>query len=314
MLSAHARRLATWRTHYRGLKLPDRPGGGVLILDRNPRAGDHRMWAAWFLPVLTCGSCCFAVLLIVSIFEHPSPATLGSSALALVMSLLLSSATVRALFSREQLMLDGHGLDYIWTNGLMRKSRRIPFQEIRRLTRYSVMVGGNENQPSHPEYGLAIETLGRTLCVGQSQDRVEVDQLRENVEWYLKDRYAAWVNAPECADCEVLDASGFRPEPPFDSTLSCRREWDRTEFVRRIREERPAGLRDAEPDEFDSAVFLFVSTIPPDEWRDYLRNRPRFCKEGPVWEPGDSPDERVLSKLVHVVHVLVLSAPIVARG
>ncbi len=75
-----------------------------------------------------------------------------------------------------------------------------------------------------------------------------------------------------------------------------------------------SGLRDAEPDEFDSAVFLFVSTIPPDDWRDYLRDRPRFCREEPVWEPDPSPDERVLGKLVPAVHVLVLGAPIVAGG
>jgi hypothetical protein len=74
------------------------------------------------------------------------------------------------------------------------------------------------------------------------------------------------------------------------------------------------GLLTAELDEFESAVFLFVSTIPPDEWRNYLRNRPRFYKVGPVWEPGESPDERVLGKLAQVVHVLVLSAPIVTRG
>jgi hypothetical protein len=44
-----------------------------------------------------------------------------------------------------------------------------------------------------------------------------------------------------------------------------------------------AGLLAAEPDEFDSAVFLFVSTVPPDEWRNYLRNRPRFCEHSVVW-------------------------------
>ena len=75
-----------------------------------------------------------------------------------------------------------------------------------------------------------------------------------------------------------------------------------------------SGLHTAELDEFDSAVFLLVSTIPPDEWRDYLRNRPRFYKKDPIWEPGQPPDERVLGKPVQVVHVLVLSAPIVTRG
>jgi hypothetical protein len=75
-----------------------------------------------------------------------------------------------------------------------------------------------------------------------------------------------------------------------------------------------SALLTAESDEFDSAVFLFVSSVPPDGWRDYLRNRPRFCKEDPVWEPDQTPDDRVLEKLVQVVHVLALSAAIVARG
>jgi hypothetical protein len=81
-------------------------------------------------------------------------------------------------------------------------------------------------------------------------------------------------------------------------------------FLRRVY----SGLRAAEPDEFDSAVFLFVSTVPPDRWRDYLRNRPRFCREDPVWKPEPAPDERVLAKLTQVVHVVVLGAPIVAKG
>lgn len=81
-------------------------------------------------------------------------------------------------------------------------------------------------------------------------------------------------------------------------------------FLRRVY----SGLRAAEPDEFDSAVFLFVSTIPPEGWRVYLRNRLRFCREDPVWESGQAGDDRVLEKLVQVVHVLVLSAPIVTKG
>ena len=118
----------------------------------------------------------------------------------------------------------------------------IPFPEIRCLRRYGVMVDGGQSQPSHPEYGLAIETSGQTLCVGQCRDRDRVDQLREDLEWHLRDRYAAWVNEREYVDCEILDASAIRPEPPWDSTLSCRREWDRTEFVRRIQEKRPSVL------------------------------------------------------------------------
>ena len=38
MKSAGSRRLAKWRSPYRGLLAPDRSGDGALILDRNPRS------------------------------------------------------------------------------------------------------------------------------------------------------------------------------------------------------------------------------------------------------------------------------------
>lgn len=74
-----------------------------------------------------------------------------------------------------------------------------------------------------------------------------------------------------------------------------------------------SGLLAAEPDEFDSAELLFVSTIPPDDWRDFLRNRRRYFEAHQVWGPGQSPDDRVLEKLSRAVHVLTLGAALVAR-
>jgi hypothetical protein len=176
--------------------------------------------------------CIFALSAFLALL-HLSLEYFAFSAFLLGFSLLWSYVLAQALFSRERLWIDARGLDHLSTDGLVRRRRMIPHSEVRRLTPYSVMVRGWDSQPPHPEYGLAIETLGRTLRVGQSRDPDAVDQLYEEVRRNLLDWYPAWVKAPECPDCEVLDASGMRAEPPSDSTISCRREWDRTEFVLR---------------------------------------------------------------------------------
>ena len=92
MKSAGSRRLANWRSPYRGLLAPDRSGDGELILDWNPRAGG-RMWAAWFFPVLACGSLCASVLLFWLALEDRSVGFLAFSAITLGTGLLLSSAS-----------------------------------------------------------------------------------------------------------------------------------------------------------------------------------------------------------------------------
>lgn len=73
------------------------------------------------------------------------------------------------------------------------------------------------------------------------------------------------------------------------------------------------ALSGAETDEGDSAIFVFLSNLPPDDWRQYLRNRQRYCREELDWEPDESPDEELLAKLARVVYIMVLSASIVGR-
>jgi hypothetical protein len=221
------RRLAIALVPYGGFQDPE---AGVPILDRNPYAADGER-VSWVLAVFAFGSCCAAAFLMVDAFTHPSAGLFGLLPCVLVVSVALTYALIQKLFGREELWLDEQGLDYRWTDGLVCRRRVIPFPEIRRITRYSVMINGGEFRTPLPEFGLMIETVGRPLCLARSRDHEEVDELREKLEWYLRDRYATWVNAPECPDREVLDASGTRPEPPPDSALSCRREWDRTEFV-----------------------------------------------------------------------------------
>jgi hypothetical protein len=233
MIVERIRRLANGRTSCGGLRPEDRADGGVLVLERDPRA-DGRQWPAWLLQVL---SCVIAFPIVLISFQR-SPKDLGFLAFMAGIVLVLSYTLLRHVLSLEKIRIDASGLEYLRVDGLMRKRRVIPLPEIRRLIPYSVMVNEGRYQKYHPEYGLAIETIGRPLCVGQSRDPDAPDRLSAELEWHLQDRYPAWVDQPQCVDCEILDASGIRPDPPSDSTLSCRREWDRTEFVRPIRKGR----------------------------------------------------------------------------
>jgi hypothetical protein len=259
MKDRRARRPMTRWTPYPGLHPPHQPGGGLLVLDRNPRAGS--IWATSILSLLACGLWCGFAVSVFFALEHRSTGIFLFSAYLLAVSLLSSNRIAQILFSRERLWIGAGHLDYLSIVGLVRKWRTIPFEEIQRLTRYGVMVG-DESQPLHPEYGLAIEMDGPTLRVGQSRDPDEVDQLQEEITRNLQEWYPALANGPRCPareaakagrllrtrmasldvadrpDCEILDASGMRPEPPSDSALSCRREWDRTEFLLRIPAER----------------------------------------------------------------------------
>lgn len=69
----------------------------------------------------------------------------------------------------------------------------------------------------------------------------------------------------------------------------------------------------AEPDEVESAHFVFLSTSPPDDWRKFLKNKRKYCRDDLDWKANESPTEEVLERLIQVVHLLVLSARIVAR-
>jgi hypothetical protein len=241
-------RLATRQAPDRGLRPPDRAGGGVLILDWNPWPPMSDRWNTMLPPGILCGIIALIVVVICSALERRSLGILGFLVCVLSFIGLLWYAVIRRLFGREQLRIGARGLDYLLSDGLVRKRREIPFAEIRRLTPYGVMVAGGDHRlflPGglfHPEYGLAIETLGRTLCVGQNRHPEQIDQLREDVMRILGEWDPAWVDAPECPDREILDASGTRPEPPSDSALTCRREWDRTEFRRRYRLDRSAAV------------------------------------------------------------------------
>jgi hypothetical protein len=84
---------------------------------------------------------------------------------------------------------------------------------------------------------------------------------------------------------------------------------DFKEFLKRVYR----ALSAAEDDDRESALFVFLSTLPPDDWRQFLRNKSKYCRESLIWEANEVPAAEMLEKLVQVVHLLVLNARIVAR-
>ena len=84
---------------------------------------------------------------------------------------------------------------------------------------------------------------------------------------------------------------------------------DFKEFLKRVYQ----AFSAAESDEAESAFFVFLSNLPPDDWRMYLRNKRKYCKDHLDWEPDAPPNEELLTQLAGVVHLLVLSAPIIGR-
>ncbi len=84
---------------------------------------------------------------------------------------------------------------------------------------------------------------------------------------------------------------------------------DFKEFLTRVYR----AISAAETDEVESAHFVFLSTTPPDDWRKYMKNKQKYCRDLLAWKGNESPAQETLERLVQVVHLLILSARIVAR-
>jgi hypothetical protein len=71
-------------------------------------------------------------------------------------------------------------------------------------------------------------------------------------------------------------------------------------------------VKAAEADDADHAVFAFLSNVPPESWREYLRDKFRYLKQLFTVE-ADPPPEALLADIAERIHVLVLSAAVVER-
>lgn len=80
------------------------------------------------------------------------------------------------------------------------------------------------------------------------------------------------------------------------------------EFLKRVGQ----ALGRADADDAETAVFVFLSSVPPRAWGDFLRNRARFLHELFAAE-AEPPPAEVVAGLAGCVHILVLSPAIVER-
>jgi hypothetical protein len=223
------------RRSHRGISAEDRADPRDLTLVRNPWALETKR-AAWLF-IFVSGLVSIVIISTLKALTWRTVEGVGFSIICLCLVLCLTYALVSMIFfSRERVGLDSasRSLAYTRVEGIVRKQRMIPLKEILRVRSYSVMVDGGRSQPSHPEYGVLIESIGRPLRIGQGRDPDEADRLQEWIESQLLAWEPTWDNVPCCEDREVMNASCTLPEEPSDCTIDCRREWDRTEFRIRI--------------------------------------------------------------------------------
>ncbi len=244
---------------------------GSLVLDRELKtrwSGDETH--GFLLVLFIVWS--VAAFLILCACSRPGWPILVAAGFAGIFGVMLPWYALRRLGRREQLRLGPKGLEYVRIDWLGRDRRAIPLSEVRRLTPYYLAVASSERASVRFEHGLAIETIGRALGVGQGLDPDDVERLREDLECQIQERLPAWTSAPECLDCEWLDDSGVLTDPPSDSTIACRREWDGAEFSRRPGRRRPA----IGPYELILLVFLGVMVQP------LFSTRPSLAAAGPT--------------------------------
>jgi len=203
-----------------------------LVLDRNPLPHDRgTVLGLIFITILFTVP---GVFLVGHVLKEPKLGFAGFSICWLSFCILIGNGLLKTLVNRERLRLDTQGLDYLWIDGLIRRRRLVPLEEIQSASPYSAMVGHGEGEALHAEHGLLIEALGRPLCCGQGLDRSDIASLQARIEQHLRELRPGWVSTVWSGDREVVERTHFLREPPSDSTIRCRREWDRTEFIRRI--------------------------------------------------------------------------------
>lgn len=83
-----------------------------------------------------------------------------------------------------------------------------------------------------------------------------------------------------------------------------------SEFKKFIKTVYDAILGCDDKEQLANAEFLFVSNIPPDEWRKYLNNKTGFLREIISNEHKKEITEAAIQKLVTSFHILVLSQTI----
>ena len=80
------------------------------------------------------------------------------------------------------------------------------------------------------------------------------------------------------------------------------------EFLKRVH----AAYLNCSADEIDAAELCFISNVPPDDWRAFLRNKQQYCVKHLGGLSAKSLN-RIIEEMVHHIHILVLSRQIIGR-
>ena len=84
-----------------------------------------------------------------------------------------------------------------------------------------------------------------------------------------------------------------------------------TEFKKFIKSVYAAVIGCSKADQLNNAEFLFISSIPPDQWRKFMNNKADFLRKTLCDENGKTVDEAAVQKMVNSFHILVLSEIII---
>ena len=64
-------------------------------------------------------------------------------------------------------------------------------------------------------------------------------------------------------------------------------------------------------DQAKNAEFLFISNIPPDEWRTFINNRPAFLKNVLIDNTELTINDAAVQRMIKSFHILVLSEKVI---
>ena len=207
--------------------------GEDLVLRR--RTGSFA--GAGFLLLWLTGWTVACVFLVGAVAREPTPEHIIFALPFWSSWLFVTLSLAWLLFGSENLRIGPDGLEYRSRALVPLRERHVPLHEIRGVSHYSRVV---DHEHDRTEHGLMIETLGKPVRYGQGVEPMEwlwlADRLHRHLQALVPDRTIE--HRPEGAveksvRIEVIRPEWDIPDPPSDSRIQSRTDWDRLDFVRR---------------------------------------------------------------------------------
>jgi hypothetical protein len=142
-----------------------------------------------------------------------------------------------ALIGSEQLRIGPGGVEgrYRVVFELMRQ--RVPLEQVTGVSAFTTTPGRRSGISMH---GLSVETLGRPIRFGVGDDAEDRPRLAGRIHGHLRrlspdGHFTLRTDAAAVTPAlvEVLRDDGPVPEPPWDSKIGLRHDWDHIEFMRK---------------------------------------------------------------------------------